>query len=390
MKVFHQAGHNTNWNIESFTEDGTGDGIIFSPVHYTANNVAKQSADLKKCSLFDPQFYVPDSQKAKLQSYEFFPETMMGGFDTIDYQALAHDSAKLCLKFQTKHDFESIIIPCRFYEDLITDFIERQKVFTVEPFLSELSSTGTDKEVYISLSLTAPMLIDTRYRTNILNWVTSYQQIDGIYLQVDFGQRLKQIQDYEKLNSYTEFVAELIEADLKVICGYMNVEGLLAAVLDVNAVTMGAYENTRIFSIDKFLVNDKIQMGPAPRIYLPKLLNWVRYDTAIEIMEDFPSLWDKVYSPTPYSEEVIATPRKPHFAQPALYKHHFISIDRQYKGMMGLPAAERLSLVARKVAAAHELYNELESNGVLFFDRNCKGDHLVIWNRVLRNIRKSL
>ena len=388
MKVFHQAGHNTIWNIQSFEKDGAGDGIIFSPVHYDANKLSALDVAIKNVSLFDPQFYVPDSQKSKLHSYPFFPEKFMDGFKTTDYLAVAHEAARLCLEFQLKQNFESLIIPCRFYEDLLTDFIERQKVFTVEPFLSELASIKTKKDIYISLPLTAPMLMDTRYRTDILNWVTSYQEIDGVYLQVDFGERLKQIQDYDKLNSYIDFVGELISADLGVICGYLNVEGLLASILEINAVTMGAYENTRMFSIDKFLVNDAVKMGPAPRIYLPNLLNWIRIDTAKEIKDDFPVVWDKIYTPTDYSEEVFSAARAPHFSQPALYKHHFILISQQYKELSSMTKADRIATLAEKVTIAHKLYRELDANGVLFFDENCKGGHLVIWNRILRNIRK--
>ncbi|HAS87941.1 MAG TPA: hypothetical protein DCS48_01335 [Desulfovibrio sp.] len=390
MRVLHQAGHNTVWNIKSYEEDNAGDGIIFSPVHYTVNNIEKVQKPTKQVSLFDPQFYIPDSQKNKLQTYEFFPEKLMNGFETIDYQSIAHKSAKLCLEFQLQQDFESIIIPCRFYDDLLTDFIERQKAFTVEPFLNELSRIKHDKDIYISLSLTAPMIIDKRFRNNILNWITSYQEIDGVYLQVDFGERSKQIQNYEKLYNFVEFVNELIEADLKVICGYMNTEGLLISALDINAVTMGAYENTRMFSTDKFLVNDGIKTGPAPRIYLPNLLNWIRYDTAVEIKEDFPDLWSKVYIPTQYSEEVLATAQKPHFSQPKLYKHFFMLINQQYKELSSLNVADKINRLSEKVTAAHELYTELESRGVLFFDANCKGDHLIIWNRILRNIRNSV
>jgi len=390
MRVLHQAGHNTVWNIDSFLEDGAGEGLIFSPVHSDCKNITKLDDSIKQCSLFDPQFYVPNSQKAKLQSYDFFPESIMDGFETSDYQAIAHKSAKLCLEFQIEQDFQAIIVPCRFYEDLLTDFIDRQKAFTVEPFLNELASSQTKKDIYISLSLTSPMTMDHRFRNDILNWVTSYQEITGVYIQVDFGERPKQIQDYDKLNSYIEFVGELIDADLEVICGYMNVEGLLAAVLDINAVTMGAYENTRIFSIDKFLVNDTIKMGPAPRIYLPNLLNWVRYDTAVEIKEDFPSLWDKIYTPTAYSETVLANPKKPHFSQAPLYKHYFILINEQYKKLSAQIKEDRVTALTDMVVNANQLYQELMSSGVLFFDSNCAGDHLVIWNRVLRNIRNSL
>lgn len=390
MKVLHQAGHNTVWNTSSFLEDGTGDGIIFSPVHYNSKNIVKLDDNIKQCSLFDPQFYVPASQKAKLQTYDFFPEKIMGGFETIDYQAIAHESAKLCLEFQLDQNFEAIIIPSRFYEDLLTDFIERQKAFTVEPFLSELGSSGTTKDIYMSLSLTAPMIMDQGYRNNILNWVTSYPEIDGVYLQVDFGERLKQIQDYDKLNSYMTFVDELIEADLEVICGYMNMEGLLASVLDINTVTMGAYENTRIFSIAKFLVNDTIKMGPAPRIYLPKLLNWIRYDTALEIKEDFPTLWDEIYTATEYSKEVFSNSRKPHFSQSALYKHYFMLVNEQYRELALLNKQDRVEQLTNMVVSASNLYEELDSNGILFFDANCKGGHLAVWNRILRKIHRSL
>lgn len=390
MRVLHQAGHNTVWNIASFKEDGAGDGIIFSPVHYDSNRIAKLDDSIKQCSLFDPQFYVPDSPKNKLNSYNFFPEKIMNGFDTNDHLSIAYESAKLCLEFQFQNSFESIIIPCRFFEDLLTDYIDRQKAFTVEPFLSELSKIDTQKKVYISLSLTAPMLIDKNYRTSILNWVTSYQEIDGIYFMVDFGERSKQIQDYDKVKSYMEFIEELIEADLEVICGYLNVEGLLVSILGINAVTMGSYENTRIFSVDKFLTNDSIKMGPAPRIYLPKLLNWVRYDTAVEIKEDFPGLWEKIYTPTPYSEKVLDTPRKPHFTQPELYKHFFMLISAQYKEMFSHNTKDRIGLLQGAVKSAIALYREIEANDVQFFDINCRGDHLVIWNRIIRNIHKLI
>ncbi len=79
MKLYHQAGHNSVWNISSFEEDNTGDGIILSPVHIESDKVINLAPELKRQCLFDPQFYIPDSQKAKLNSYDFFPECYMDG-----------------------------------------------------------------------------------------------------------------------------------------------------------------------------------------------------------------------------------------------------------------------------------------------------------------------
>lgn len=78
LRLFHQSGHCANWNRDSFEKDRVGNGIIFSPVHETCTNVSEYSKKLKSASLFDPQFYLPSSQKQKLQSYSFFPNTIMG------------------------------------------------------------------------------------------------------------------------------------------------------------------------------------------------------------------------------------------------------------------------------------------------------------------------
>lgn len=386
MKVYHQAGHNTSWNIESLGSDRS-DGIIFSPVHCAATNLVGIGRDIKKSSLFDPQFYVPDSQKNKLNTYSFFPEAMMNGFSTIDYHSIAHDAAESCLDFQIKNDFEALIIPARYFPDMFTDFIERQKAFTVEPFLSAISKTGTDKEIFLTLPLTAPMVIDVNFREELLNWITSYPEIDGVYLLVNFDEQSKQIQDFTKLNSYVSFSRELKEAELKVICGYLNTEGIILAAVDVHAVTIGGYENTRGFSVDKFLDNDQVKRGPAPRIFLPKLLNWIRYDTAVEIREDFPGLWEEIYTETEASEGVFISGRRPHFSQPALYKAHFSLMADLYVEISNRPPSDRLGYVRDLVLEASRLYERVASEGVIFFDSNCKGDHLPIWNRILRQLK---
>jgi len=74
----------------------------------------------------------------------------------------------------------------------------------------------------------------------------------GITL-VSFNEPSKQLKDYVKLTSYIGFINDLTDAGLKVICGYCNTEGVVLASLDIEAITVGAYENTRGFSIDKFL-----------------------------------------------------------------------------------------------------------------------------------------
>lgn len=386
MLIYQQAGHNTTWNIDSFVKDAACDGIIFSPVHLAMHNLNKLSPGIKKRCLYDPQFYVPDSQKSKLQSYDFFPEKMMSGFNTKDFNVIAHESARQCLEFQLNNEFESLIVPSRYYSDMISDYIGKQKAFTVEPFLSEASKYKSHKHIYLTLPLTISMLQDEQFRTDILNWITSYPEISGIYLLVNFNEQSKQLKDYDKLSTYMGFITELKEAGLKVICGYCNTEGVVLTSLNVEAITVGAFENTRGFSIDKFLDDDQIKRGPAPRIYFPKLLNWMRYNTAIEIKEDSPDLWKLIYTENAYTEKLFHVKQIPHFSSPNLYKAHFALKASQYKEILGFEGNERVKHLMALIKQAGELYLEMEKNKVMFFDSNCKGEHLPIWNRVLKKM----
>ncbi len=385
MKIFHQAGHNTNWNLESFQGESCGGGIIFSPVHFTKDRLIKVTKETKNVSLFDPQFYIPDSQKAKLHSYDFFPEKITNGFSTIDFEAVAHSSASMCVDFQIDNDFESIIVPARYFPELVTDYIEKQKAFTVEPFLTELAKRKTKKRVFLSLPVTTAMTQDREYRNQILNWITSYAEIHGVYLLNELRENTKQISNYEKLQAYIEFIWDLQAADLKVLVGYCNTESIVLSALEPYGVAIGAYENTRNFSIDKFLEEMNEKRGPAPRLYFPKLLNWMRYDTAVELRDDHPEVWKEIYVPTAHSETILATGR-PHFTKPELYKHHFLLISAQLDELAEKSQSERLIAVKEMIKEARSNYQKIEATGVMYFDRNCSGDHLIAWNRVVNKI----
>lgn len=388
MNIYHQAGHNSVWNINSY-QNGVGDGIILSPVHQARNKIEGLAPDLKQHCIFDPQFYVPDSQKIKLNSYDFFPERITDGFSTIDYASSASESAEQCVAFQVDNDFGALLIPARYFDQMLTDYIDRQRQFTVEPFLTAISSIGTKKDIYLTLPVTGAMISDAVYRGQLLNWIASYPEIAGVYLLLCIDEGAKQISDFDTLHNHALFVQDLQRADLAVICGYCNTEGLILAALGVHAVTIGAYENTRRFSIDKFLDDDAMKKGPAPRIYLPKLLNWIRYDTAVEIRADEPALWDEIYTPTTHSEGVFDRGIRPHFTQPALYRHHFELIAQQYADVDGqgnIP--DRLEYVHGLIKSAVGHYNNIQRAGVEFFDSNCSGDHLPYWNRLLKQLRK--
>lgn len=387
MRILHQAGHNTIWDIAVFEEDQS-DGIIFSPVHYSLkqlNNLIKQNKRIIETSLFDPQFYVPNSQKSKLNTYDFFPEkALIGGFKTAKFHGNASSIAKSCIDFQIKKNFDSIIIPARFFETIDLDLIDQLKRY-LEPFLDYCANLTIKKDIYYTLVIPEWFLNSTSFLDDILDWITGINLINGVYLIGDFSRPTKQISNQNQLLQYMKMIQALVENDLKVICGYCNTESLVLSGLGVEAVTIGAYENTRIFSTDKFIVSAEDRFGPAPRLYMPKLMNWIRINTLNEIRTQLPRLWNKIYTETDYGNTSLNEP-KPHFSKNEPYKHSLKTISAQLRNISNLSGKERIQEIKRQIDSAMDLYSELKIADVRFADKNCEGEHLSVWRTAIKSL----
>lgn len=387
FKVFHQVGHNSSWNISSFADDSCGDGLILSPVHQDPGSVEKLSANIRAASMFDPQFYLPSSQKPKLKAYSFFPETFVNGFTTTSFEAAAKQAATECVDFQLSQGFRNIVIPVRYLDQMYSDFIAQHESFSVVPFLDALK--GIDRPVCLTLALTSHMIQDMTFRNHVLNWVTKYPEIDQIYLIYSIERETKQIKSAEFLSAALAFAKEISDTGLELIIGYQNTESLLFTLIDNITVTFGTFENTRIFSIDKFLVSDEERRGPKPRIYLAGLLNWVQFDQAKQIQSSAKKIWGRAYHASKYSEIVLDREVAPYFNQPELYKHHLLCMQKQFNELNSVSPIDRAKLISTWIKNAASLYSEIEDVGLLI-EKHGDGTHLSPWNIALKYAEKNL
>lgn len=386
--LLHQCGHNTVWNIQSWLDEGCGDGLIISPVHTPKEVVEAMGEEIRQRSIFDPQFYLPGSQKKKLHTYDFFPEVISGGFVTGDFSMHALRAAELCLAFQIEMGFRGVVIPTRYFGQMITDFCEKQNAYTVHPFLEVIAKEKPSAPVYLNVVLTSHMIKDEAYRTNILNWITSFPEIDGVYLIPDCERLNKQVDDADYLYDLLTMLRELKEVGLSVILGYQNTEGLLATLIDEIEITFGAFENTRIFSLDKFLETEEERRGPRARIYLRGLLNWVQLDQAKEIKARAPDVWEAIYRPTDYAEKALAAVVEPSFNNPNLYKHHFVCFAEQLAKLNDLDPPGRYERLRADITKALEHYARLEDEHI-DLEKHGRGDFLVAWRDAIDRYLKG-
>lgn len=377
-RVYHQIGHCAPWNVASFQEDRCGDGLILSPVHQNLNAVEALPAVVRSRSLFDPQYYLPNSPKAKLSTYSFFPERISGGFSTKDFHLLALESARGCVEFQIEQGFEGVIIPARFIDRMASKYFETQEEYTVLPFLKAASELGATGGLYLTLPLTVAMLEDDEFRTKLLNWATGFSEVTGVYVLVSDDRRSKQSRSSDFLFAYMEFIHHLSKSGLSVVASHLNSESVLLSIVDGVGLTFGSFENTRMFSLDKFIESDEERRAPKARIYLPALLNWIQFDQAMQIREGAPDLWSRLYTSTSYAEAVIGRAVEPHFNQPDLYKHHFVCMYRQLKDLSAVNTRERFGLIRDQLRAGMEYYEEIEDMP-LYLDTHGSGQHLQPW-----------
>lgn len=379
--LLHQVGHNSNWNVESFEKEGCGDGLILSPLHQAMGKVEELSKATKAASLFDPQFYLPSSTKQKLLSYPFFPEAVEGGFQTSTFVSHASPVARSCIDFQIEQGFRTVVIPTRFLSQMYPDYFERQARFTVDAFVEQ----ALDTPLCMSVAVTSHMILDPTWRSMLLNWITAYPTVNEVYLMYMHERDHKQIQDAEFLREGLRFFADILGTGLKLTLGYTNTEGLLFTAAGDLDITMGAFENTRIFSVDKFLESEGDRRGPRARIYLPGLMNWVQFEDAKSIRARAPEVWRAVYMPTTWSEDVLGRAVEPTFNQSPLYRHYFSNTHHYVTELSALGLRERRSHLLRSVEIGLWAYRELNARGVQL-EKHGQGGHLATWHRVLQSL----
>ncbi len=379
MQVYHQIGFRHIWNITSLEEDGVGDGIIIAPRHMARTYVESLPKRIHSSAIFDPQFFSPNVAKGKLATYDFFPDILSEGFQTDVYiDEFSLKSARKCVEFQASNLFRYITIPTRYVTGMPTTYIGDQLELFINPFLKAIMDMGIEMKILLQLVLNDNMIKDKEYSSDILNWVTGITEIDGVYLIVERSLTPKQVKDIDYLYSLLRFVDILRLNNLDVVIGYVNIEAILLSLADPSIVTIGSYENTRMFNIRAFEASDDREMaGPTPRIYVSRLLQSVDYRyigaivRAIDDKEDF-------FDNNKYQSIMFKPNYKWHFTKPEIYKHLFLVFGRQLKSLSGLEGRERFIKVAGLIKSAMNDYSMLEEGGVVF-DENSDGSHLPIW-----------
>ena len=386
IEIYHQCGHNTVWNIDSFCKDKIGDGLIFSPSDFEKEKVEKLDLKIKESSFFDPQYYLPKSDKKKLQTYNFFPNTFMNNdYSTVNYEEKAYDDAYKCVEFQKNNSFNRIIIPCVYKENFTDKYLAIQKELYIIPFVSAIEKLNVNKPVFLTLILKDNYLFDKEIREEILSFATSFQAIDGIYIIPEHVETYKRVRDEKYLFELMKFIDKLRENELLVHLGYTDIEGFILSLSDITSISIGAYENTRCFSIEKFKSNVGKRQGPNPRVFSAKLLQNVEY-TYLAPLETLYDKYDELFEDNEYKIKLFESTFQWHFTKPEIYKYYFCEYSKLLQKLPG-EYDERYQFILEKIKESMIYYKEINDSGVLLDERS-NGDHLIHWTNAINMYNK--
>lgn len=389
IEVYHQCGFRDKWNYDIYCEDGVGDGFIFAPKMERIKKLNKLPEEVLKKSFFDSQFYCPTSKEEKFSQFDFFPNKIADGYSTSDFQELAYLSANRCIDFQVENEFKILLIPTIVYDETPSKYIDIIRELYIEPYIKKIVQLKNNtKKVLLTVAVKDSQLLDEKYRDRLLNVITSYNEIDGVYLVPIYSSASKRIKDFNNLYNMLCFIDILKQNDMYVHLAYSDIEGIIFTLADIDSVSIGTYENLRRFELKNFKEKDKNQNysygGPKRRIYSNKLYQWIDYDYlgALKRLKNFKNLFEE----NKYVSFNVPGCENWNFKFPDLYKHYLMSLFNQYKK---LPCNynDRYDFLCNELSRAMEINENIEGSGILF-DINSNGDHLPKWITAINMFNK--
>ncbi len=389
MKVYHQLGFRYNWNIDSLN-NGVGDGVIFSPVNIEAEKIQRETLSLRQSSFLDPQVYLLSDAKPTLTSYPYYPGNIKIDFNTDDLTEYNKRLAELCINFQLECDFQYVVIPNRYYEEMPSKFYELSLENFVYPFLEYKNLKGIDKPFLLSIIVKQVMIEDENKRNELLNWLTGLPEIVGVYVIFENRFTSKQIKDFEYLKNVLAFIQVLKNNEMEVHIGYSNTESFVYSAAMPDSITIGSYENLRSFKISRFENSENGGMrGPNARLYSSRLLQWVDYNY-IQAMKSLVANYldffdDSEYKPLMFD---LGADRekdyKWHFTKPEPYKHYFKIYTEQVKALPN-DQQSRIDSLLSQIDSALSNFSVIKRTVRL--DENSDDSHLAIWLNALQAFR---
>lgn len=367
-----QVGHNGHKRAEEALKKNFADGAVLSPADYKYKRNKDLGAQFKQLDgivLFDPQLYIPRTDRQDLNTYSYFEERGGEDFSTAMF-ASRSEREELCRDLMAVQDdcsVDAYVSPARFVENFSPEALDRWLDLT-ESFIKVAKEDGRDIPVFASLPIDGFELTEDTRRNRLLNRVTSLDP-DGFYVSVqynDLDTRLP-LKGEENVYAYLKLMLSLRSNRYEVIAAHTHQIAHLLLGIGVNAFASGHYQNLRAFDVDRWVPSDGDEIRQqVVRYYSDELLDAIRVDTDLDELatdEDFDE--SAIRSNSPYETDLFGGSTSPAGAgwkfSGASWEHYVWTCNEIAERYRKKGIDDRLNSAEEKINKAKELYETIES-----------------------------
>ncbi len=369
-----QIGHNGHKLTIDNLEKGNCDGAILSPADYKLEKnreIARSIHQGDGLVLFDPQFYIPRTNRPDLETYSYFNEYGGDEFDTAGVSSQYESLCREIISTQDKLSVDAYISPARFLDTFSESKVSEWEEMTAV-FMNIAEEEGRDIPILVSLPIYQKSLVDAEQRTYLLNQITQMDP-DGFYVSAEFEREQRYpLTGSSNVYSFLQLLNTLRKNRYDVLVGHTHQIAHLFFGIGVNAFASGHYQNLRSFDTRRWDPEDEQGGGRIViKYYTDKLLNELRVDPELDLMyqkNDFDT--EKIRTNSPYDEALFDPSVPPSAAgwkfRNASWDHYIWCCNQIAERYKGASMEERFELAKSKIESASDLYDEIsETFGML-------------------------
>lgn len=303
MSVFHQMGHHSS-NLIDLPAMSAYEGAIFSPINSTEEEVAEQIRQVRKARaefqvLFDPQLYVPATERGKLRKWSYFPSDV----DTADltsaawWKDLNKELARVCRRMKVDAVCSPAVIP-KVFDDKYYSYVV--KVGT------ELSRAVKDRHLRVLQTVLVSLAeLATDTRSLEVASIVSRTDADRVYLVlVGTTPPRRELSDGDELRSAMQLIDALERNDLPVVVGFCSSDLVLWKAAGATACASGKFFNLRRFTRQRFEEPGSAGGGQLPYWFEEGLLAFLRQGDLIRVRKQ--GLLSDSSKRNPFCQEILA------------------------------------------------------------------------------------
>ncbi len=250
MSAFHQMGHDSD-NLLRDSGLANYRGAILSPVNYDEARIASQVTRLREQpaieSWFDPQLYVPTSDRGKLRSWSYFPSDV----DTADQSSeawwisIVNAVTDCCARLNVTAVCSPAVLSRQYSDEYFATIVRAGR-----NLVKRLAGTGMTPVQSAVVGMN-DLAIENRLMS--IASILSRSEAPEIYLVlIGTTEPRRELTDVDELKGAMRLIQLLTRAGYRVTVGYASSDMLLWKHAGATNCATGKFFNLRRFSRSRF------------------------------------------------------------------------------------------------------------------------------------------